>query len=165
MTKLSLLGVPTTQNIEDMLLERLIYGEFASTYNAPYFNLWFLGDNGKVLPLHCSADWDEPLLKKLHDTISNQSVFNVQYIPMVEGVVFQRKDIKEVGKDSESDELYFTTGDIYSDLERRKIYRVKNDSPYITPYHMYIDEDADVEGVRALTREHVLRLVFFGVAL
>jgi hypothetical protein len=165
MTKLSLLGNQTKQNIEDLLLERLIYGEFASSYSKPYFNLWFLGDDEKILPVHAHATWDEPFLKKLHRTVSNQFNYSLQYIPLVEGVVFQRNDIREVGKDENSNELYFITDDIYSGLGLRKIYRVKNERPYVTPYHLYIDEDEDSEGVRGLTREHILRIAFYGVAL
>lgn len=165
MTKLSLDTINTDQQFEDLLLEKLIYGEFASNYEQPYFNLWFLGDNDKILPFHASASWDEPFLKKLYTTVSDQVRFDLQYIPLVEGVVFQRKDIREVGKDDAQEELYFATGNIYNSLEHRKIYRVINKKPYVTPYHMYIDQDNDGEGVRRLTREHILKIAFYGVSL
>jgi hypothetical protein len=165
MTKLSLQDCVSNITIDDLLLDRLIYGEFASSYQNPYFNLWFLGDNEKILPYHTYVTWDEPFLKKLYGRLSNLSKYNLQYVPIVEGLVFQRKDIKEVGMDNNSNELYFSTTDIYTGLEHRKIYRVKNKDPYVTPYHLYIDQDEDSEGVRGLTREHILRIAFYGVAL
>jgi hypothetical protein len=163
MNNISLLSDTKYKNIEDILLVNLIYGEFASSYCKPYLNLWFLSDGGKILPLHAYASWKTPLLKILYNTIADEVNYSLQYIPMVEGVVFQRRDIREVGKDN--DELYFSTSDIYSGIERHEVYRVKNENPYITPYHLYIDDDQDIDGIRGLTREHILRIAFYGVGL